>query len=493
MGSGKKANFTPVKRQRRVIRGELGVEGAKINSGYVHEEFIPALQGSRGRKVFRQMADNDPIIGSMLHVIEMVVRSVKWSVRDSQESSDSTNPLTNNGTTDADVPSTTDAFSGVEWLEGVLFADMDTSWEDFIVDVMSMLVYGWSYFEVVLKLRKGPSYTNPTFNSIFNDGTIGLRKLSIRGQETLDKWEMTDDGELLGMWQYPPNRGTRLYIPYNRALLFCAHRNKNSPEGRSVLRNAYRPWYFLKNIQEIEAIAVERELNGLPVVYIPQEVMASDDPTDVAAVAEYVKLARDIKFNEQGGAVLPSDPWMNGDQTYTNMPKVRLDLLSTNGSRAIDTRKAIQGYQFDMSRTVVADFILMGGAERGSYALSKTKLGVFQKTIEGWLNGIAAVLNRRLVPNLWDLNSFPRETMPGIYPGPASPEDLEELGEYVERLSAAGMPLFPDDDLEHRLRQAAKLPERGAEAKSLAEVEAEVNEMGREAGLGDGDAELESE
>jgi len=477
-----KAVSTPTKRPRWSVHSEVGVEGAKINSGYVYEEFIPNLRGSRGRKIYRQMSENDSIIGSILHAIEMVIRSVKWSVRDSQESSEFTNPSTSR--TAGISPSSTQSFSGVEWLEGVFFADMETSWEDFIADVMSMLVYGWSYFEIVYKLRKGPKYTSPMFRSMFDDGTIGLRKLSIRGQETLNKWEMSDEGELLGMWQYSPNFGKTVLIPYDRALLFRAHRNKNSPEGRSILRNAYRSWYFLKNIQEIEAIAVERELNGLPVVYIPQELFASTDETDIAAKESYIQLVRDVKFNEQGGAVLPSDPFINQDGTYTNVPKVRLELVSTNGSRAIDTDKAVKRYQFDIARTVVADFIMMGGAERGSYALSKTKLGVFQKTIEGWLNGVASVLNRRLISTLWEINNFPQEEMPGVYPGPASPEDLEELGEFVERLAGAGMPLFPDDELEHRLRQAAKFPEKGEEAKSLAEVEAEVADLGRKAGLG---------
>jgi hypothetical protein len=37
-------------------------------------------------------------------------------------------------------------------------------------------------------------------------------------------------------------------------LLFRPHSPKNNPEGRSVIRNAYRAYYFIKRLEELEAI-----------------------------------------------------------------------------------------------------------------------------------------------------------------------------------------------------------------------------------------------
>lgn len=38
------------------------------------------------------------------------------------------------------------------------------------------------------------------------------------------------------------------------------HVREKDPEGKSILRNAYRSWYFKKRIQEIEGIGIEATL-----------------------------------------------------------------------------------------------------------------------------------------------------------------------------------------------------------------------------------------
>jgi len=37
--------------------------------------------------------------------------------------------------------------------------------------------------------------------------------------------------------------------------------------------------------------------------------------------------------------------------------------------------------------------------------------------------------------------------------------DLELLGDFIKNLAMAGMPMFPDDDLEHYIRDAAGFPD----------------------------------
>ena len=44
---------------------------------------------------------------------------------------------------------------------------------------------------------------------------------------------------------------------------------KGNPEGRRILRDAYRAWYFKKRLEEFEAIGVERDLAGMPVGKVP--------------------------------------------------------------------------------------------------------------------------------------------------------------------------------------------------------------------------------
>lgn len=423
---------------------ELGVEGARISNGFVFDEFLPQLVGERGRRVFRQMRDNDATISAVLFAVEMLLRAVTWTVGIDADENDQA------------------AEEAKDFLYSTM-GDMSHTWDDFVGNALTMLTFGWEFTEVVFKRRVGPTESDPTRRSKYSDGKIGIRKLADRSQETLDRWEIAEDGGVVGMWQMPPNGGAVRFIPIERALLFRPHVHKGSPEGRSVLRGAYRSWYLLKNIQEIEAIAIERELNGLPVVYIPNEIINGTTAQQAASLAKYKQLVRDIKFNEQGGVVLPSDPYYDGENNPTSVRQVELQLLSSNGKRAVDTDKTVRRYQTDIARTVLADFIMLGQSERGGWALSKNKTDFFAGALEGWLESIASVLNRHLVPRLWSLNGFDRDVMPYFVPGKVAPENLEELGSFIEKLARAGFTLAPDDDLENDLRDKAGLPEKAPE------------------------------
>src|SRR4051812_49940679 len=59
---------------------ELGVTGVKRVSGYIDEEFLPALRGRKAIRVYREMAANDSMVGALLFTIDKLVREVEWKV-----------------------------------------------------------------------------------------------------------------------------------------------------------------------------------------------------------------------------------------------------------------------------------------------------------------------------------------------------------------------------------------------------------------------------
>jgi hypothetical protein len=427
---------------------EIGTKGLKTFFGEVFEESLRQLRGSKGRKIYSEMRDNDETIGAIMFAIEMIIRGISWQVDPAKD-------------IEGEL-SSEEAEDSATWLSGVLFEDMSHDWNEFIAEQMSMFTYGWAYFEIVFKLRQGPDKYDPSRRSNFEDGKIGIRKLSIRSQDTLDRWQMDDeDGGLDGMWQLDPNKFQYYYIPIEKALLFRPHPYRGNPEGRSVLRNAYRPWYFKKIIEQIESIGIERELNGLPVVRVPSELIKKANEGDAdatTAINSYTKLVRDVKFNEQGGALLPSDPWYDEEGKPTNLRQVDLELLTAGGKRAIDTNEVIKRYQLGIARSVLADFIMLGTDSKGSHALSKDKTGLFIAAMDGWLNSITSVINRHLIPRLWQMNVFSREIMPVLNHGNVTAEDVKILVDAVKGLAAAGMPLFPEPGLEEHMRDRLGLP-----------------------------------
>ena len=225
---------------------ETGVTGLRRAGGHVHEEFLTQLAGYRAIQIYREMRENDPIIGAIFYAIDKLLRQVSWRVQPASSSLE-------------DV-------RAAKFIESCM-KDMSMTWEDTISEILSMLTYGFSYHEIVYKKRNGMEVSGEA-RSKYSDGLIGWRKIPIRAQETRQQWEFDEAGGIRGMTQSAAPDYTLHFIPIEKALLFRTTTNKNNPEGRSILRNAYRPWYFKRRIEEIEAIGIERDLAGFPIMYV---------------------------------------------------------------------------------------------------------------------------------------------------------------------------------------------------------------------------------
>src|SRR5260221_6668964 len=98
------------------------------------------------------MSDNDPVIGASLAAIDLLVRKTDWMV-------------------EAGGKSTEDE-AAKDFLESIM-EDMAHTWTDHISEAMTMLIYGWSNFEIVYKVRNGPN-RDPHQSSRFSDGKVGI-------------------------------------------------------------------------------------------------------------------------------------------------------------------------------------------------------------------------------------------------------------------------------------------------------------------------------
>lgn len=416
---------------------ELGSTGLRRSGGTVYEEFLVNLRGIRGAKTYREMADNDPTIGSMLFAIEKVITRLEWRVDPYQDDS-----------VDGDIsPEDKEVAAFVE----SCLNDMSESWDSTLSQILSMLVFGYSYHEIVYKYRKGDS-TDPSKRSKHNDGKIGWRKMPIRAQETLFRWEMDEDGGIQAMVQVDPSTGGTYIIPIEKALLFRTSTQKNNPEGRSILRNAYRSWFFKRRIEEIEAIGIERDLAGLPVAYLPPDYLSSGATAEQAAVLATVQnIVTSIKRNEQEGIVMPTMYDDSGHKMFD------LQLLSSGGSRQFDTDKIIQRYDQRISMSILSDFILLGSDRVGSYALGTSKMDLWSMAVDSIAKNIAEVMNQYAIPRLLKLNGMDTSRAPFLTYGEVSHVDLVEISDYISKLATAGV-MMPDPKLEDYLRELAGLP-----------------------------------
>lgn len=410
----------------------IGNSGLRQFGGYVQDEFQKELRGLNGARVYREMADNDPTVGAILFAVTMLIRQVEWTVQS--------------------VDDSPEGDAAKQFVEEVI-TDMSTSWSAVMSEVATMFVYGFAPLEIIWKKRVGPTGQDESRISMYSDGKIGVRALALRAQATIPRWEIDEsDGCIRGMWQQPWS-GAQVCIPIEKLLLFRTTEERGNPEGRSILRNAYRPWFFKKRIEEIEAVGIERDLAGLPVAYIPGQYLSSGaDAQDKRVAAEFQRLMRQVKRDQQEGLVLPSTRDASGNLLFD------IKLLSAGGSRQFNTTQVIDRYGRAIATTVLADFIFLGQGSTGSFALSSDKTALFATAIGAFLRSIADVLNRQLLPRLWRLNGLPPEYMPTLVPGDIEKPDLMALSDYVTKLSGAGATFFPDRELENHLRRAAGLP-----------------------------------
>ena len=407
---------------------ELGRLGQKRYGGFFYEEFLKELQGRKGIAVYQEMSENDDVVGAILFAIEMLIRQAIWDVQPG-------------GTTPADEEARDFVLSCMD--------DMSDTWSDTVSEILSFLTYGWSAHEIVYKRRCGKR-KDPRLRSKYTDGLIGWQKLPIRAQETLYEWLYDDNDNIVGLVQNPPPDFGLINIPIEKLLLFKTKSRKGNPEGRSILRNAYRDWYFKRRIQEIEGIGIERDLAGLPTMTAPEglNIWDEEDPEMVAMRVAAERVVQNIRRDSLEGLVVPNG-W-------------KVELLSTGGRRQFDTSAIIERYDSRIAMTVLADFILMGHQSVGSFALSSDKTKMFSMAIGSYLDIICEVFNNVAIPALIDINGdhFAGITdYPQLTHGDVEDANLEKLGNFINQMVGCGV-LIPDEGLEDFVRDAAGMPER---------------------------------
>jgi len=420
----------------------LGVSGSNVHNGNIRaDEFLPELRGKKAIRTYQQMRDNDATIGAVLYAVEQILRDVDLKVKSADDSEQ--------------------AKAEANFVEQVL-EDMEHTLDDHISEALSFLGYGFSWFEVVYKRRESTSTLNPKKKTKFPDGRVGVRKLASRAPWTVSRFDVDQKtGDILGMYQDTGQAYSdgKHYIPTKKSLYYRTTVINNDPSGRSILRNAYTSYTYLNNLQSIEAIAVERELAGIPLARIPADYLAPDaSPEQKAFLGSLQQILRDTKFNEQGYIVLPSDMYPGKDGEPSNHRLVDIELMSASGNRNIDIDPIIRRYQHDIARSVLSEFLMLGGGSTGSYALSKSKTDLFLRALEAYIQTIVDVLNKQLVEPLWQLNGLDPKLMPKITAGDVAPHDLKELGSYLRNLNGADISLADQPDIVDALLANAELP-----------------------------------
>jgi hypothetical protein len=415
----------------------IGSTGLKQASGFVYEELFTKLQGERGVKYYTEMINNSSTIGAIRYTIQSLVRQVEHWIAPSDSSSQ-------------------EAIAHANFVTECV-GDMTHTFEDFISQSLTFLDFGWALFEITYKMRRGEN-KDPRIASQYSDGKIGWRSLDIRAQDTLYSWEFSKQNDILGMNQMDTYSGLRAFIPIEKAVLFRTESTKNNPEGRSIYRSSVFDWYFFKKISEIEGIGIERDMTGLLTMQVPLQLLSSQaDANSKAIRAQLEKMLSELKRDEREYAMVPSE--LDGEAKPTGY---KLSLLSTGGSRQIDTSRVKQEYKNGMLQSVLAQFIQLGMQGAGSFALASSQTDLFAVALGNFLSIIASTFNKSVIGPLMELNKVPKDLWPKLVFGDIEQPELDVLGQYVQVLAASGILPIDDEGLRDKLLSYADLPLPGS-------------------------------
>jgi len=395
-------------KEAAALKGEYGVPGLQQWDGCVQEQWITALRTNERRiKIYDEMARMSPTGAAMIQTTAMFMKSVAPQISPGGDSA-------------IDIEM-------AEHVERNLHT-MTRSWEEIMGDIVWYIVYGFFDEELVYERRE--------------DGKIYWRKWAPRHPITLDKWEFDSNGGLQGMHQQWDS--DTVYIPIEKMLHFTTTgAGKNNPEGQSVLEGAYQPWFFIKNLNILQAIVCER-MSGTPVIVMPDGAdMTSGTNSDLTKAK---RIVRNVKMGSEVGLTLPA-----GWEFRYEMPPT---------GPAIDIGQVIQSHKKDFAETMLMGFIVMGSSsDAGSWAMIKDKSAMYISALNTFLRQVASVINRHGIPRLLELNSYPE---PEKYPELVFPKITKiDIGDYAEVISKgynAGI-LTYDLETEKSVRETIGLPQ----------------------------------
>lgn len=408
---------------------EQGSTGLLSFSGVIQEEFLKELRGREGYKRYDEIRRNSPIAGAMLYYHEMAVRKCSWN-----------------------FANRSDRKAQDERVDFLNYAreNMTQSWNEFISESLTFMSFGFSIFWT--------NYKRDEKNGLIWD------TFSPRAQNTVYQWLLNypnykeydpakRNGDILGFIQQAPPTYQTVTLTMDRLIHFRTRVERNNPEGISLLRNAWIPYYYAKNLQAIEAIGYERDLNGLPKVQMPPgaNVSESDPNSDVNKAMEIV---RNVRNDEQGGVVVP-DGWV-------------FELLSGSGKGFADIGRTIQRYESRMLMAMLSQFIMLGQDGVGSLALSKDSTSIAEMVVNATADIIAETFTKQEIPRILKLNGYDPEGIV-LEHSPAGDTDLTALADFVQKLQDK-ITWSPEDEV--WIRQAGNMPERSVE-----EIEAEREEQ----------------
>ena len=393
-----------------------GVSGIDISGGVYNEDYLQKLIGTNWAKEADKMRTQDGQVKMILNSIKNPILSANWDFI-AADATDEQYVLHR------------------DFVEFVLTCDMLRSWDTFVNEALSFIAFGHSVFEIIHKnVANHPRFGNYT----------GIKSLSFRAPKTLEEWQLDRaTGELQGILQRSSGDFTNdVVIPSDFLQVFTIDLEGNyfQSAARSWLRPVYGNYLMKQFLRKLKGIGHEKMTVGTPAGEIPSEASEEDE-------RKFENMLKRFTSNEYQYLKIPEGYKVNILKGEFNAQGLEI---------------AIDAENREMVRAFLANFLNLGQATGtssgggGSYALGADLSDFFLKGIQYVANIICSGMNRRIIPNIIDLNFGEQEAYPTLVC--SGVQDVgKEMSEIISNYVTAGA-VQVDDTLRKFLRKLHKLP-----------------------------------
>ena len=405
-----------------VTVGRTGRRNQLRNIG-IDDPLLKEFRGTRAIRTIDRMLI-DPIVAGMVERSALLMRAPNWFIE----------PKTDD---DLDHEFADFVMDNFDSLEG-------GGWKAVLSESAEMIGFGFYPFETLFKQE--------------GDGSIRWSAFSPRDPRTVEDWDINrDTGEIVSMVQRTDTGTAR--VPWWKMINLSTRSTVGRPWGRTMLRGAFLPWTDKQELRRIIKVGVRRDLTGLAKLEVPPDIL-SVNPTDDQSTARRMaeELVRGVERDEREGIVLPAEEDSRGQKTG-----YKFALVSTGGRRQIDLEAIQKFYNREIAIAIIAEFMLLGHEEVGSFALASTKTTMYALALDAILDGIGDHMERHAIPVLRGLNPrFHKARIPKVKHTDIEELPVKEFADAVSKFIKVGA-ITPDAELEAALRRRVRVPQQPGE------------------------------
>ena len=295
-------------------------------------------------------------------------------------------------------------------------------------NVLSMLDYGASMFEVVLtKNTKGQfvfDVISPIHLSTVNKFNF---KRGVLQQVTINP--ASNDGLLF-------DDAATEDVDGKKVLLFRLESDQDFPLGKSLLYGCYTAWKTKSILNEYTTIGAAKNLSTVVKVSLPLEYInayMSDPASDEAKYTEELLASvENLHAGKACYAVIPSD-LSSGGQSLFDISGIS----SESGNSTFNAEQSIERYNREILFNMQTSVLALGSNSQGSFSLAENSTNLLGLFIQNIFAVIKDEFNKAL-KMVWEANGQSQDKLPELVFEDVDEQDLKVFSESWTNLVNAG-------------------------------------------------------